>query len=109
MRDEGREKSWLSCSSNPFISPDNTDSTFNILSVPLLLLTTNANMASFETRLFINGQYVAAKTSSRLTCYSAFDNSVVSAAVHVAEKEDVDDAVVGQATRREGQDPAQVG
>jgi acyl-CoA reductase-like NAD-dependent aldehyde dehydrogenase len=48
---------------------------------------------AFETRLFINGQYVEAKTSSRLTCYSPLDNSVVSDAVHVAGQEEVDDAV----------------
>jgi acyl-CoA reductase-like NAD-dependent aldehyde dehydrogenase len=52
-----------------------------------------SSATSFETRLFINGQYVDGKSSSRLTCYSAIDNSVVTDAVHVAEQEDVDDAV----------------
>ncbi|KIX06699.1 uncharacterized protein Z518_04675 [Rhinocladiella mackenziei CBS 650.93] len=48
----------------------------------------------FETRLFINGEYVDAKTQSRLTCYNPIDNSVVTSDVHVALKDDVNDAVV---------------
>ncbi|KAI0158242.1 aldehyde dehydrogenase domain-containing protein [Xylariaceae sp. FL1272] len=50
-------------------------------------------MSSFETRLFIDGEYVESKSSERLTCYNPVDNSVVTSDVHVAGKEDIDAAV----------------
>ncbi|KAI1258416.1 aldehyde dehydrogenase domain-containing protein [Xylariaceae sp. FL1019] len=50
-------------------------------------------MSDFETRLFINGEYVESKSSERLTCYNPVDNSVVTSDVHVAGKEDIDAAV----------------
>ncbi|KAF5024619.1 hypothetical protein F66182_3382 [Fusarium sp. NRRL 66182] len=54
---------------------------------------TDASQSPLETRLFINGQYVSAKTDARLTCYNAQDNSEVSSDVHVAKQADVDAAV----------------
>lgn len=50
-------------------------------------------MAALETRLFINGEYVDAKSKERLTCYNPVDNSVVNDAVHVAGPEDIAAAV----------------
>ncbi|RDW67070.1 putative aldehyde dehydrogenase-1 [Coleophoma crateriformis] len=48
---------------------------------------------SIETRLFINNEYVAAKSKETLTLVNPFDDSVIPAEVHVAGEEDVNDAV----------------
>ncbi|KAH0835370.1 Aldehyde dehydrogenase [Fonsecaea pedrosoi] len=56
-------------------------------------VTPPAEAGEFETRLFINGNFVEAKSTNRLSIYSANDNSLVSSDVHVAGQADVDDAV----------------
>lgn len=49
--------------------------------------------ADFETRLFINNEYVEAKHKERLTLTNPFDESTVTSDVHTAGPEDVDAAV----------------
>ncbi|OAL38851.1 hypothetical protein AYO20_02057 [Fonsecaea nubica] len=56
-------------------------------------VTPPAEAGDFETRLFINGKFVEAKSTNRISIYSANDNSLVSSDVHVAGQADVDDAV----------------
>ncbi|KAH0837650.1 Aldehyde dehydrogenase, mitochondrial [Fonsecaea pedrosoi] len=51
------------------------------------------SIPAFETRLFINGQYVNSKSATRMSCYTPADNTPVTEELHVAEKDDVDDAV----------------
>lgn len=50
-------------------------------------------MSSFETRLFINNEYVDAKSSDRLTVYNPNEDTLVSDKIHAAGEEDVDAAV----------------
>jgi aldehyde dehydrogenase (NAD+) len=50
-------------------------------------------MASFETRLFINNEYVNAKSGEKLTVYNPVDDSLVSDKIDSAGEADVDAAV----------------
>ncbi|KAL2062135.1 hypothetical protein VTL71DRAFT_6401 [Oculimacula yallundae] len=50
-------------------------------------------MASYETRLFINNEYVSAKSSDTLSLTNPFDGSKIDAAVQVAGEEDIELAV----------------
>ncbi|PTD09087.1 Aldehyde dehydrogenase X, mitochondrial [Fusarium culmorum] len=50
-------------------------------------------MANFETKLFINNEYVDAKSDKRISVHNPIDGSLVSSGVHVAGPQDVDDAV----------------
>ncbi|KAF4439568.1 aldehyde dehydrogenase [Fusarium austroafricanum] len=50
-------------------------------------------MATFETKLFINNEYVDAKNDKRLSVYNPADGTLVSSDVHVAGQQDVGDAV----------------
>ncbi|KAF0643993.1 hypothetical protein FPSE5266_02447 [Fusarium pseudograminearum] len=50
-------------------------------------------MANFETKLFINNEYVDAKSDKRISVHNPIDGSLVSSDVHVAGPQDVDDAV----------------
>lgn len=56
----------------------------------------------FETRLFINNQFVDAKSSERLTLKNPFDNSMITSDIHCAEQADVDIAVTAARTAFEG-------
>ncbi|KAG4431548.1 hypothetical protein IFR05_012961 [Cadophora sp. M221] len=49
--------------------------------------------ATYETRLFINNEYVSAKSSETLSLTNPFDGSKIDAAVQVAGEEDVELAV----------------
>lgn len=48
---------------------------------------------AYETRLFINGEYVSSNSPERITCLSPLDDTVVTDDVHVAGQQDVDAAV----------------
>lgn len=50
-------------------------------------------MASFETRLFINNEFVDAKSGEYLTVYNPVDDSLVSDKISSAGEADVDAAV----------------
>ncbi|CEI70308.1 Aldehyde dehydrogenase [Fusarium venenatum] len=50
-------------------------------------------MTKFETRLFINNEYVDSKSDKRISVHNPIDGSLVSSDVHVAGPQDVDDAV----------------
>ncbi|KAF7193143.1 Aldehyde dehydrogenase [Pseudocercospora fuligena] len=50
-------------------------------------------MSSFETRLFINNEFVDAKSGEHLTVYNPFDDSLISDKIHAAGEQDVDAAV----------------
>ncbi|OBS22521.1 hypothetical protein FPOA_08858 [Fusarium poae] len=50
-------------------------------------------MTNFETRLFINNEYVDAKSDKRISVHNPIDGSLVSNDIHVAGPQDVDDAV----------------
>ncbi|KAM5341476.1 hypothetical protein ACJ41O_014507 [Fusarium nematophilum] len=50
-------------------------------------------MANFEVKLFINNQYVDAKSDNRLSVYNPADGSLISEAVHAAGQLDIDAAV----------------
>ena len=49
--------------------------------------------ATFQTQLFINNEYVDAKSGEHLTVYNPFDDTVVSDKIHSAGEADVDAAV----------------
>ncbi|ETN36905.1 uncharacterized protein HMPREF1541_07892 [Cyphellophora europaea CBS 101466] len=53
----------------------------------------SGSAGKFETRLFINNEYVDAKHHERLTLVNPFDESTITSDVHVAGPEDVDAAV----------------
>ncbi|KAE8381807.1 aldehyde dehydrogenase domain-containing protein [Aspergillus bertholletiae] len=46
-----------------------------------------------ETRLFIDGKYVEASTSARISCFSPEDDSLITDDIHKAVREDIDCAV----------------
>ncbi|KUL81642.1 hypothetical protein ZTR_09382 [Talaromyces verruculosus] len=50
--------------------------------------------SQFETRLFINNEYVEAKSGQTLEIHNPTDGSLVASNIHVAGEADVDDAVV---------------
>lgn len=69
---------------------------------------------ALDTRLFINGkvrtpkltilpysqkQYVEAAKSTRMSCYSTEDGTLITADVHKATESDIDNAVAALATR----------
>jgi aldehyde dehydrogenase (NAD+) len=60
-------------------------------------------MADYETRLFINNEYVDSKSSERLTLVNPFDESKITSDVHVAGPEDVDAAVNAAKTALKGE------
>ncbi|XEV07008.1 hypothetical protein FSHL1_012295 [Fusarium sambucinum] len=59
-------------------------------------------MTNFETRLFINNEYVDAKSDKRISVHNPIDGSLVSSDVHVAGPQDVDDAVDAAQTAHNG-------
>ncbi|CAG7554670.1 unnamed protein product [Fusarium equiseti] len=50
-------------------------------------------MTNFETKLFINNEYVDAKSEKKLSVHNPIDGSLVTSDVHAAGPQDVDDAV----------------
>ncbi|EXA31244.1 hypothetical protein FOQG_10735 [Fusarium oxysporum f. sp. raphani 54005] len=50
-------------------------------------------MTSFEVQLFINNEYVEAKSGERLSVYNPVNGNLVTSNVHVAGQQDVDGAV----------------
>lgn len=60
-------------------------------------------MAPFETRLFINNEYVDAKAGETLTVYNPFDDSLVSDKIAAAGEADVDNAVAAAKTAFKGE------
>ncbi|KAK5166281.1 uncharacterized protein LTR77_008542 [Saxophila tyrrhenica] len=60
-------------------------------------------MASFETRLFINNEYVDAKSGEHLAVYNPMDDSLISDKIHAAGEADVDAAVAAAKAAFKGQ------
>ncbi|KAM0355049.1 hypothetical protein ACHAPU_000899 [Fusarium lateritium] len=50
-------------------------------------------MTSFETKLFINNEYVDSKSGGRLSVHNPVNGDLVASDVHAAGQQDVDEAV----------------